>query len=171
MRRSALILILAGCGQNDIPTTGGFQERIVDNSIRHGQQLEVADIDEDGSPDIVAAFSLTDAVHVYLNTPEQKFEGISVSGAGSIVALDTVAFDIDGDFDLDVAAIGLSQRLVFNSSAGELAWYENPGDPRGKWVTHPIARPNLADTSSKSEQLPWGGCCIDKGDFDGDGID
>jgi len=91
MRRSALILILAGCGQNDIPTTGGFQERIVDNSIRHGQQLEVADIDEDGSPDIVAAFSLTDAVHVYLNTPEQKFEGISVSGATERSARQPVA--------------------------------------------------------------------------------
>jgi hypothetical protein len=168
--RLGAILLLAGCGSK-IPNTGGFRETIIDKSVRHGQQIDIADVDGDGTPDVVAALSITDAVHVYLNSDSQSFDAVSVSGPGTIVAVDSTTFDVDGDFDLDVVAIGLSQRIRFNQSAGELAWYENPGaDAREAWESHEITKPNLADTSSKSDQLPWGGQSIDNADFDGDGI-
>ncbi len=169
-RRSPLLLFALAACTPEIPVTGGFRETIIDKSIHHGQQLETVDLDGDGRTDIVAAFSLTDAVHVYLNQGEGVFEPISISGAGSIVAADTITLDVDGDADLDVVAVALTQRRFFNISAGELVWYENPGDPRGEWTTRPISRPDLADTSSSSDDLVWGGTSVTAGDLDGDGI-
>lgn len=164
----ASILAAAGCDGNDIPVTGGFLETIVDGSVRHGQGIEATDVDGDGATDIVVALSLTDAVHVYLNVDSAgEWEPISISGAGAIVALDTVTLDIDGDGDRDVAAVGLSQRRNFGTAPGELTWYENPGDARGVWTTHPIHGPT--DTSTRTGV--WGGASLDAGDLDGDGIE
>jgi hypothetical protein len=171
MRRGLFLVLLFGCGAKELPVTGGFRETIIDKSIRHGQGLEVADVDGDGMVDVVAAFSLTDAVHLYVNAGAGEFDPVSISGPGSIVARDVTTLDVDGDSDLDVAAVGLTQRKFFTVSAGEVVWYENPGDPFGQWVTRPISRPDTTDTSSKSVDLPWGACCIAAGDLDGDGID
>ncbi|MEE2991034.1 MAG: VCBS repeat-containing protein, partial [Planctomycetota bacterium] len=44
-------------------------------------------------------------------------------------AFEAVAGDLDGDGDIDVAAT--SWR-----NPGRLAWFENPGDPRGTWTRH-----------------------------------
>ncbi len=44
-------------------------------------------------------------------------------------AFEAVAGDLDGDGDIDVAAT--SWR-----NPGRLAWFENPGDPRGEWRRH-----------------------------------
>lgn len=162
------LLAGAGCGSGEIPVTGGFLETIVDGSIRHGQGIEATDVDGDGAIDIVVALSLTDAVHVYLNVESaSKWEPISISGAGAIVALDTVTLDIDGDGDRDVAAVGLSQRRDFGTSPGELTWYENPGDARGVWTTHPIHGP----TETSTRTGVWGAASITSGDLDGDGIE
>ena len=76
-------------------------------------------------------FSLTDAVHVYVNAGEGGFDAISISGPGIDRGARLVTLDVDGDADLDVAAVGLTQRKFFSVSAGEIVWYENPGDPRG----------------------------------------
>jgi len=44
-------------------------------------------------------------------------------------AFEAVAGDLDGDGDIDVAAT--SWR-----NPGRLAWFENPGNPRGEWTRH-----------------------------------
>lgn len=44
-------------------------------------------------------------------------------------AFEAIAGDLDGDGDIDVAAT--SWR-----NPGRLAWFENPGDPKGKWTRH-----------------------------------
>jgi hypothetical protein len=46
-------------------------------------------------------------------------------------AFEAVAGDLDGDGDMDVVAT--SWR-----NPGRVAWFENNGDPRGKWTHHPL---------------------------------
>jgi hypothetical protein len=162
--RAPTFFALAGASafacSSEAPETGGFREMIVDGTIRHGQGLEAVDMDGDGSTDIVVALSLTDAIHVYLSIESgAAWELVSISGLGTIVGIDVATLDIDGDADLDVAAIGLTQRTQFNLSPGEVTWYENPGDVRGVWTTHPISGPSH-----------WGACCLAVGDLDGDAI-
>ena len=43
---------------------------------------------------------------------------------------EAVAADLDGDGDLDVVATG--------ETPGEIAWFENPGNPAGRWLKHPL---------------------------------
>lgn len=45
-------------------------------------------------------------------------------------AIETIAGDLDGDGDLDVAATG--------DKPGEVAWFENPGNPAGRWTKHTL---------------------------------
>lgn len=143
MRRSvwfAWITALA-CGPGDPPVSGGFEERVIDADIRHGQEVEAVDLDRDGDLDLVVALSLTDAVHLYLNPGnlEEDWERISISGAGALVAVGVAVADYDGDGDLDVAATEAFGRKGGAGSAGRLMWFENPGDVRGLWVTRPIS--------------------------------
>ena len=50
-----------------------------------------------------------------------------VSGYG----FEGVPHDLDRDGDLDVVATGFGQQ-------GQIAWYENSGDPKGPWKKHPL---------------------------------
>ncbi|PYV11330.1 MAG: hypothetical protein DMG07_19520 [Acidobacteria bacterium] len=45
-------------------------------------------------------------------------------------AFEAIAADLDGDGDLDVIATGYEP--------GQVAWFENPGDPRGTWRVHAV---------------------------------
>lgn len=144
----------------DSPPTGGFDETMIDGTVRHAQGIELVDIDRDGDLDVVAALSLSDAVVVYLNpgNPEEAWGKVVVSGFGALVAMDVAVADFDGDGDLDIAAVGLYQRNAGPDSAGEIVWYENPGDPRGVWQTRLI--------TGKSFLGPR---LLTAGDLDGDG--
>ena len=60
-----------------------FGELVVDESIRHGQDVDLVDLDGDGDLDIIAALSLSDEVRVYLNDGAgQQWTTVSVSGPG-----------------------------------------------------------------------------------------
>lgn len=129
------------CGPGDPVVSGGFEERLIDADIRHGQDVELVDLDGDADLDIVVALSLTDAVHVYLNPGdlEAEWERISISGAGTLVAVGVAVADLDGDGDLDVAATEAFDRALGAGSAGRLMWFQNPGDVRGVWARRPIS--------------------------------
>jgi hypothetical protein len=146
--RAALLLLAAGCGsaggfRSDAgtrPDSGtnnggnGFTEHPIDESIVHGQGAEVIDIDADGDGDVVAALSLTDAVHLYVNEGGgDRWSTVQI--ATGIVAMKPEIADLDGDGDRDVAAVGLFERA---GGAGEVTWFENTGDVAGSWIEHPI---------------------------------
>lgn len=143
-----------------LPAALAFAEQIIDDTIAHGQAVETVDIDGDGDLDVLAAFSLTDAVRLYLNDGAGNFTMVPISGDGAIVAMHVTAGDFNGDGDLDVAAVGLFDRAVGFTSAGEITWYENPGNPAGAWTEHQITGLTF-----------WGARFIQAGDINGDPFD
>ena len=121
------------------PQGADWKKHVIDDISRgpiHGQPV---DLDRDGDLDVIMAFGMRPE-HI----PEEKHEiawyenvgqpGNSTTWKRHVVgpmkcAFDTVAVDIDGDKDLDLAASSwsLGDRVV---------WFENSGDPRGKWTQH-----------------------------------
>lgn len=136
-----------------------FTPAEIDRAVRHGQGMEVVDLDGNGRPDLLVALSLTDAVHLYLNTGEgPTWQARSISGPGAIVAMHATAVDLDGDGDLDIAAVGLFERSGGFTSPGEVTWYENPGSAGESWTPRTIA------------SGLWGPRHVSAGDLTGDGL-
>ena len=112
-----------------LPGGGTFTLRNIDLNQDHGQGTELIDIDRDGDLDVVATFSRTDSVYLYLNDDGDgsAWTLVPVAAQDTIVAMDTVARDFDGDGDIDIAAIGLFERGQDFTSPGEVTWFENTG--------------------------------------------
>ena len=136
--------------------TATFSEILVEDLIRHGQDVDTVDLDGDGDLDILVALSFTDQVRAYLNDGTgQPWTVVPISAPGAIVAMDVSVGDIDGDGDLDIAAVGLIDRNQGFSSPGEVAWYENPGDVTGNWTAHQVSNPRFSFWGARSIQ------CVD----------
>lgn len=149
-----------------IPGGGNFTERIIasydaaSSDVQHVQGTEIVDIDSDGDADVIATFSRSDNVYLYLNRGGAAgWTRITVAPKDTIVGMDAVARDIDGDGDLDIAAIGLFQRGQDFTSPGDVVWYENPGgDFKGTWVRHDVDQlygvRSLASADLDGDDLP-----------------
>ncbi len=136
-----------------------FTQRPIDTSFTHGQAVTIVDIDDDGDLDVLTAISLDDTVRLHLNNGGgSSFDTVEVAQPGTIVAMHAIAVDLDGDADLDVAAVGLFDRSRGFGSPGQVAWYENTGDVASGWVTHPITGLTF-----------WGPRYLAAGDLTGDG--
>lgn len=133
-----------------------FTEVSIDDQIVHGQGVVAVDIDGDRDLDLVSSLSLTDAVYLYVNDGSGNFSRVTI-GTG-VVAMHAAAADLDGDGDMDLAAVGLFQRAGGFTSAGEVVWFENPGNVSGTWTEHSITGPTL-----------WGAIFIEATDLTGDG--
>jgi len=146
------------------PDAGGlpaaFDEHVIDDTFRHGQAIEVIDIDGDGDLDVVGNISLTDTVRLYLNNGDgTSWTTVPVAANGAIVATESAIADLDGDGDLDVATAGFFQRSSGFTSPGEVTWFEQPNSGVTQaWTEHAITGPNS-----------WGVKVITAGDLTGDG--
>ena len=144
--------------QPDSGTPGAtFTEAPIDDTIEHGQGVELVDLDGDTDLDVVIALSLTDAVHAYINPGDASAWTRVVIGA-QIVAMEVDVADLDGDDDLDVVAVGLFDRNQGFGSPGEVTWFENPGAVTGAWTRHEITGLTL-----------WGARFVEAADLTGDG--
>lgn len=161
---------VCGCGVPDVDIDGdgtvdcngvdGFFEKVIDDQVAHGQAIELVDLDGDGDLDVVVALSFTDAIYAYLNdgTGEYWIKMI-IAEPLSIVAMDLAIADIDGDGDLDIAAVGLFERDLGFSSPGQVVWFRQPHGPVGAWERIDV-----------TDQSFWGARSIDAADLTGDGL-
>lgn len=108
----------------------GWTKRSIAAAAAISTDIEVADIDRDGKPDVVA---VTDQGVVWYRNPDWKAYPV----AGDTVH-DLEAADFDGDGDIDIVA--RNQNLSKKSSGAVLFVYrqENPE----RWTRHPFAIPD-----------------------------
>ncbi|MDA1056027.1 MAG: VCBS repeat-containing protein [Planctomycetota bacterium] len=129
------------------PSGTPWKKHVIDDRTRGPIHGHAVDFDRDGDLDVVMAFGMRPE-HV----PEDRHEiawyenvgqpGDSTAWKRHVVgplpcAFETVAVDVDGDDDLDLAATAWSK-------GDRVVWFENSGDPRGKWTMHVISEKYLA---------------------------
>jgi hypothetical protein len=105
-------------------------------------------MDRDGDPDVVVAIGMlqnlgtknTNQIAWYENPGKSGLSSPTPEGEGRrkwtkhiigelVGAFEAFAADLDGDGDIDVAATAWGP-------GGKLVWFENTGDPKGKWTMH-----------------------------------
>ena len=111
------------------PKTKPWKRHVIDTPDRptHGQEV---DMDQDGDTDLVMALSGDGLAVWYENDPATRDGSwprhlISELSEAAFV----VAGDLNGDGDLDGAATSQGDQP-------HLVWFENSGDPKGKWSTY-----------------------------------
>jgi len=133
---------------------GNFTQHVIEKN--YPERLErhaIGDINGDGRPDVVIIENLRGDVLWYENIGKP---GNGTQSKKHIVAdafdhaFEAVAADLNGDGRVDVAATAWGP-------GGRVVWFENLGDPRGKWKTH-----ELKTNWSRANQIIIA-------DFNGDG--
>lgn len=122
--------------EHDIATQSGFEEHIVDGAVQC-DSLAVADIDGDGSADLVGAVSGEYSIVWWENgqgNGEQWIRRPVTSDFCGAIHVDIA--DMDGDGDPDILA---SSFFTGNCDAPHgTAWFENRVAARAPWVKHPV---------------------------------
>ena len=127
------------------PVTGQEHPRIAN--------VAIADLDQDGLPDIVACDALRDRVTWLRQSPKGTFIETTIAAVMAPAHVQVVDFDRDGDLDVVVAALGV--LMPSNDRLGSVIVLENDG--RQHFTPHVIAdrMARVADAEA--------------GDLDGDG--
>lgn len=133
----------------------GFEKFTLDESMRGGYGVEVADVDGDGLTDIIA-LATTPAQFVWYRNPGWEKYVISSVAERNI---DAAPKDIDGDGDIDLV-LASEFALGESTTGGLIHWLENTGDPtvNQEWAMHYI------DEIPTAHRIKWG-------DVNGDGAE
>jgi acyl-CoA thioesterase-1 len=126
------------------PATEPWKKTILEDKTIAPTHGHPVDLDGDGDLDVLMAFGIV--APVAADSPESHqvawYENVGQPGLGTqwhkhLIAsnfpqgFEAVAGDLDGDGDQDVVATAWSP-------SGQIAWFENPGDPTQNWKRHAI---------------------------------
>lgn len=107
------------------PTSTTWPMTAISNTSQ-GEQIDTADIDQDGDIDILLGT-------IWLQNNNNNWQSHTLFTPSEGEADRTQLADMDGDGDLD-AVIGFG-----HATNTKLAWYEQPNDPTQTWTEHTIA--------------------------------
>jgi hypothetical protein len=131
------------------PETDRWRRHVIDLTRRparpeHGEPV---DLDGDGDVDVVMALRAVGRVDpnyhqlVWYENVGEPGDGSRwrkhVVRSGLIGVNEAVAADLDRDGDVDVVATAFGA----GGEGGEVAWFENLGDPRASWRMHSLKKP------------------------------
>jgi len=108
-----------------------WSKHAVDNSLLGARTVDVADMDDDGDPDLIVSAEDADKLVWYENTNGAATSWtMSTIATGVTEAWGLVVADMDRDGDLDVVASGEDDN--------EVAWWENANGQATSWTKHSI---------------------------------
>lgn len=103
--------------------TGIFAEHLISSAVNEGQGVTLADLDNDGDPDVASASSGDNSIAVFTNIYRGTYCEIKqVVDDNAVGARTVVAADLNGDGWLDLASASKDDSSV--------AWYPNDGTGR-----------------------------------------
>jgi hypothetical protein len=121
------------------PATRPWKKHVIDGRSRAPVHGHPVDLDGDGDLDVVMALGMGKEWAPEGGQEVVWYENVGKPGKGGEwkkhrigalpSAFEASAADLDGDGDIDVVATAwaFGDRVV---------WFENPGDPRGRWAVH-----------------------------------
>lgn len=137
-RLAPLVVWYENSGQ---PTKRPWKRHVINDKFTWPVHGQVVDMDQDGDLDVLMAHGMakprdqakTRHVVWYENdgTPAQGDWTMHVVGDSLTSAFEARAGDLDGDGDLDIVATAWEKP-------GQVVWYENQGNPKGRWTKHMI---------------------------------
>jgi len=123
------------------PATRPWKRHVIDDKSRAPIHGHPVDLDGDGDLDVVMAFGMRSALVPEGMHEVAWYENVGKPGKGREwkkhkigdlpYAFEAFAADMDGDSHLDVVATAWAK-------GDRVVWFENPGNPRGKWKMHVI---------------------------------
>jgi len=117
-----------------------FRRHEIDREFLHPGHGHPVDLDADGDIDLTMAYGMRVEAGKTNSHQAAWYENVGRPGDGAkwkrheigsvLYGYEAVTGDLDGDGDLDVVATGCGGG---HADKGELCWFENPGDPKGRW--------------------------------------
>jgi hypothetical protein len=118
-----------------------WRRHVIDAASPCPTHGHLVDMDGDGDLDVVMALGMTALAGQAGTHQVVWYENVGKPGNGTkwkkhVIgqldhAFEAVAGDINGDGKIDVVATAWGGK-------GQVVWFENPGDPKGRWIKHVV---------------------------------
>ncbi|RJP24392.1 MAG: VCBS repeat-containing protein [Candidatus Omnitrophota bacterium] len=112
-----------------------FEEVLIDHSLPRAYQVALADINNDGRPDIAALGEGEKSFVAWYENP--SWQRRPISGEGTINHIDLAFYDVDRDGELEVA-LASDFNISQTTEGGKISWLKRKKDINEPWTIHSI---------------------------------